>query len=338
MTQLLLGASVGEAVLGRKVGRRAALWGAVCGTLPDLDVFVPFPDAVSAMTYHRSFSHSLLVLAVVTPLMVWLVRKLHPSAAATPGQWAALVYLVFATHVLLDALTVYGTQIFWPIVTTPVMGSTIFIIDPLYTIPLLIGVLAVLIMRGNPARAQRWNRAALALSSVYLLWSASAKWHVTQVAEADFERRGITYERLLTTPTPFNTLLWRVVAVNEEHYWEGFDSLLDGHRSLSLRRFDRGLRYLQGLQSQWSVQRLQWFTHGFYAVGLWQDAVVMQDLRMGLEPDYAFSFQVGRLANPHAEPVPNRRVSFVRAPDNVRQRLRWLWRRIWSAEVPWPAT
>ena len=71
ITHLALGAAIGEAVLGRRVGRKAAMWGAVCGTIPDLDVFIPHADAVAAITYHRSFSHSLIILALFAPLMAW---------------------------------------------------------------------------------------------------------------------------------------------------------------------------------------------------------------------------------------------------------------------------
>ena len=115
LTQLTLGAAVGEAVLGRQVGRRAALWGALLGTLPDLDVLVPLGDAVRDFTYHRGPSHSLFVLAALTPLVMWLILKIHPQTRPLRGRWTMLVYAVFTTHVLLDALTVYGTQIFWPL-------------------------------------------------------------------------------------------------------------------------------------------------------------------------------------------------------------------------------
>ena len=62
LTQITLGAALGEAVLGRQVGRKAMLYGAVCGTLPDLDVLLKFGDPVMDFTFHRSFSHSIFVL------------------------------------------------------------------------------------------------------------------------------------------------------------------------------------------------------------------------------------------------------------------------------------
>ncbi len=92
LTQLTLGAAVGEAVLGRQVGHRAALWGALLGTLPDLDVLVPLGDAVRDFTYHRGASHSLFVPAALTPLVVWLILKIHPQIRPLRGRWAVLVY------------------------------------------------------------------------------------------------------------------------------------------------------------------------------------------------------------------------------------------------------
>ena len=130
----------------------------------DLDVLVPFADAVADFTYHRSFSHSLLVLAALTPLMVWLILRAHPQTRPERGRWALLVYAVFATHVLLDALTIYGTQILWPLDHTPFGLGSIFIIDPLYTLPLLVGLAAALALRHRPP-GLRANAVGLLLSS-----------------------------------------------------------------------------------------------------------------------------------------------------------------------------
>ena len=127
LTQLALGAAVGESLMGRKVGHKALLWGAIAGTLPDLDVFIPLGDAVKDFTYHRSASHSLFVLAALTPLLVWLINRIHPRLREYKNDWMIMIYLVFATHVLLDSFTAYGTQILWPFVTTPISLSLIHI-------------------------------------------------------------------------------------------------------------------------------------------------------------------------------------------------------------------
>lgn len=182
VTQIALGAAVGEATLGRQVGHRALVWGGLCGLFPDLDVLVPLNDAVTSFTYHRGPSHSLFVLAALTPLFVHTIRKLHPQTGHFRFRWYALVYFAFATHVLLDCFTVYGTQIFWPLSTPPVMWSTIFIIDPAYTLPLIVGIMAALVLSRNRPWGHTINTTCLVVSTVYLLWSVGAKNYVNKLA------------------------------------------------------------------------------------------------------------------------------------------------------------
>ena len=329
ITQLALGAAVGEATAGRQVGRRALLWGAIAGTLPDLDVFIPLGDAVRDFTYHRSASHSLFVLLALTPLVVWLILKMHPGTAEHRRRWFAMVYLVFATHVLLDSFTVYGTQIFWPVVTTPMTWSTIFIVDPLYTIPLLLGIIAALITGRRYSWGHVANTFGLVLSTGYLMWTLGAKLHVEQVARSALQQQNIASTDVLTTPSPFNSLLWRILVVNDEHYYEGFYSVLDGDDSINFERYLRELELIEPLRTSWPVQRLQWFTKNFYAASLLDSDIVITDLRMGTEPEYVFRFKVGVMGNPHPHTAPVERLPGIRNYE----RLRWVWHRIWDKQV-----
>lgn len=149
VTQLVFGAACGEAVLGKKVGRKALVWGAVLGTLPDLDVFIPLGGPVNDFVYHRGFSHSLILLALLSPMIAWLVSMIHPDAKRYYSRWVLLTFLVLEASVLLDLLTIYGTQIFWPFDTTPRAIPVLFTIDPLFTLPVLSGVLAALVLKKN---------------------------------------------------------------------------------------------------------------------------------------------------------------------------------------------
>ncbi len=329
LTQILLGASVGAAVLHREAGWRAVFWGAFCGLFPDLDIFIPFGDAVRDFTYHRGFSHSVFVLTALMPLFAALIVRLHPDYRVYRLKWHGLVFLAFITHILLDGLTVYGTQILWPLPTPPVMWSTLFIIDPAYSLPLLVGVLAALLL-SHRKRAFRINAVCLGLSLLYIGWSIGAKMYVNEVAKENADRLQVAHPKVLTVPAPFNTLLWRVVIMDDRHYHEGFYSLLDPTREISLTRYPLNRRLLAGVENHWPVQRLQWFTHGFYAVKAVDQDIIIADLRMGLEPDYVFQFKVAKLSNPHARPVPNQRYVVGRGWH----RLEWLWHRIWNPDRP----
>lgn len=330
-TQLTLGAAVGEAVLGHKVGRRAALWGAICGTLPDLDVLISLGDPVSDFTYHRGVSHAFFFMTLAAPLVVWLIMRIHPKTNPHRLGWLILVLLAFYTHALLDCFTVYGTQIWLPFSNHPVAWSTISIIDPAYTVPLLIGVLCALLIRRSSSLGHRLNAIGLTLSCLYLVWTASAKFYVDNVVEKSIELQNITHSHLLSTPTPFNSLLWRFVVMENNSYYEGFYSVFDQSPEVQLTRYKSQPELLQTISGEWAVQRLQWFSKGFFKVSNDIDKIVITDLRMGWESFYVFSFAVGIIDNngiqaiePEQQP-PNRL-------DPVKQLLR-MWRRIWDEEI-----
>ncbi|PLY01122.1 MAG: hydrolase [Desulfuromonas sp.] len=330
LTQLTLGAAVGEAVLGRKIGHKAILWGAALGTFPDLDVFVPFFDPVKDFTYHRSFSHSIFVLSALTPLFVWLILKLHPKTGLYERNWTWLVWLVFMTHILLDCFTVYGTQIFWPLWHYPAGWASLFIIDPFYTLPLVIGVILALVMTRQTNRGHLANRAGLVVSTLYLAWSVGARLYVRVQVEQSLARQNVPYEKLLVSAGPFNTALWRIVGMQADgNYFEGYYSLLDRSGQATLKHYRSRVDLLRGVEQHWPVQRLQWFTKGYFKV--WQDGdrVVVSDLRMGYEPDYVFSFGVGRIGNPHVKAEPAVRIE----PKRDLSRLKSIWARIWSSGV-----
>ncbi|MCG8637912.1 MAG: metal-dependent hydrolase [Desulfobacterales bacterium] len=330
VTQIALGAAVGEAVLGRKVGRPALLWGAGCGLLPDLDVLIPLGDAVKDFTYHRSASHSLLVLALLTPLVVKGILKCHPKTTSHRMRWHVLVFLAFATHVLLDCLTVYGTQIFWPLPVPPVMWSTIFIVDPVYSVPLIGGVIAAFVLSRDKGWGHTVNTACLAISCIYLTWTVAAKVHVGHVVKQSLLQQGIQYNRFLTVPTPFNSFLWRVIVIDDLTYHEGVYSVFDTSRNLVFKSYSNDRHLLRGLDHHWPVKRLQWFTQGFYSVLDNADDIIIRDLRMGMEPTYVFQFRVGRIKGQDRVPAKSLRIS----PEIELDALGLIWRRIWNQDPP----
>jgi inner membrane protein len=343
LTQIVLGAAVGTAVLGRKAGGvRAAVWGGLCGTLPDLDVLVPYGDPVRDFTFHRAESHSIFWLSVVAPALAWLMARIHRAADAAAGiryrDWWLLAWLVLVTHAGLDAFTVYGTQLLLPFSDYPVGLGSVFIIDPLYTVPLLVGLTAALGWRHHePARAARWNALGLGASTLYLAWTVAAQAHVLGQVNRSLAATPLADGRVLATPTPFNSLLWRVVIVDEGAYYEGHVSLFDGRDRVRLVRHDNPTHLLDAVADDWTVRRLAWFSKGFYGVRQARgDAtqLVMTDLRMGQTPWFVFAFVVAEHDGARMVPVAPRQLAPERPPVTA---LAWLWRRILDADARPPA-
>lgn len=320
LSQIALGAAVSVAALAKPIRTKqiklwqAAATGAVFGTLPDLDVLISHGDPISDMTLHRAQSHSLFYLSLVSPLFAWLWVKLLRRPALFKATVVAIA-LVLLTHPLLDTLTIYGTQLALPFTDYPFGVGSIFVIDPLYTLPLLLGTGVALFNKNL-----NWNKLGLALSSAYLLFGIVAQqWASTQIRQqlADTEH---TDGQLLVTATPFNTLLWRAVLIRDGEYLEGYYSLLDGSTTMQWRSFPRDQALIAKYKDNPAVSRLAWFSHGFYQVEQKGEQVLLTDLRMGLAPFYSFSFVV-------AEGEQSKTPVQLEFPRNNAASFAWLYQR-----------
>jgi inner membrane protein len=303
ITQAALGACVTALCVPPEHRRKALVAGAMLGTLPDLDVFIDFGDAVRNFTYHRGFSHSLFILPGAAVLIWMVLRRWWAPVRAAPRPWLVAILLALVTHPLLDAHTAYGTQLLWPLEPTPTSWSTLFIIDPLYTLPLLAGVMVIAVRGGRPA-AHTVLAASLALSCAYLGWSWTGKTIVERHARASLAEAGIAYTAMFSTPTPLNSFLWRVVVLTDDGYAEGFDSLLIDEGRMRFSTYTSDTVALAAAGDIWAVQRLRWFAGDFVRADVIDQRLVITDLRMGLEPDYVFRHVVAEQGNPHWQAIP----------------------------------
>ncbi len=331
LSQLVLGAAIGIAIMGRRTAVwKAALWGGIAGTLPDLDVLYDYGDAVRNMTYHRSATHSLILLTLFAPFLAALVAWLHKEKPLFK-RWLLAIWLALVTHPLLDTLTIYGTQLLYPLSEHPFSVGSMFIIDPIYTLPLLVGVIVAV------ARKQfaglRWNSIALGFSCAYLAWSVAAQMHVERIVRAQLATNGQSNAKFFVTPAPLNTIAWRIVVMNEQNYSEGFYSFLDSDRVIEFDKFAHQPKLLNELKDNWAVQRMAWFTHGFYSLRETKGEVTLTDLRMGQEPHYVFQFALARREGALWKVI----APIARGNrGDAAKALPWLWARIQGVQAPPP--
>ena len=333
LTQLVLGAAVSVAVMRRRTAVwKAALWGGVAGTLPDLDVLISHGDPILNMVLHRAESHALFWLTLFSVPFAWLVARVQREPALLRWWWLAML-LALITHPLLDAFTVYGTQLLLPFSSYPVALGSVFIIDPAVTLPWLVGLLVVLARRGD-MRGQRANLWGLAVGMAVLLLGLGLQARVESLARSSLAAQGVTPERVLVTPAPFSMLLWRVVAMDGEGYHEGFHSLLDAPGAMRFDRFERGALLEAAVAGMDGAQRIRRFSHGFYK--LQEDArgrLVITDLRMGQEPHYSFAFAVARRGSPF---VPLAQAQSVGGRGPLAPALAWLGQRMRGEQLAPP--
>ncbi|HWZ21438.1 MAG TPA: metal-dependent hydrolase [Cytophagaceae bacterium] len=281
LTQIVLGAAVGEAILGRKVGNKAMIWGAIAGTVPDLDVAANFfVDAVRANELHRGFSHSILFSILFAPLLGWLAHKIHKKENASWKEWSWLMFGSLITHPLLDVHTSWGTQLFWPL-DYKMTYNNIFVVDPLYTVPFMVFLILAMVKKRDDPKRRFYNNLGLIISSSYMLltlgFKGIAHYHFTK----SLQQQHIVYKDLEAKPTVFNSILWCGFVETENTFLLGYYSLFDGATPVSFISFPKKQTLLGKMANEDLVKRLIKLSRGWYNVEVVGDTTFFYDLRFG---------------------------------------------------------
>jgi inner membrane protein len=240
ITHGFLGAAVAQSAFGKRLPRGAAMIGAVGAMLPDADVFIySLSDPTVGWLYHRHFTHGLVFMPIgglIAALPFLFLKRFKDYK-----PWVILAAILsYATHAPLDLLTSYGTQLFRPFSDTRVALDWMGIVDPVYSVPLAVGV--YLTMRTGRARAARM---ALLLTTLYICFGG---WQHHRGVEAQAQlaaMRGHQIEHLRVMPAPGWLVMWRsVYTANGRLYvdgmrvsWFGAPRLLEGG-SADLATFD----------------------------------------------------------------------------------------------------
>ena len=290
ITQIVLGAACGEAVLGKKIGNRALLFGAIGGTIPDLDVFIGkllFNNEIDAMAFHRGFMHSFLfaILAAVGfgMLVFWIYNRGKRFGMTTQKEWMWLFFASIFTHPILDSFTAYGTQLFAPFSNYRVAFNNISVADPTYTLPFLIALIVVMCFNRTSTKRRLFLQIGLGVSSLYMLLTLANKHHVNGVYKQSLADQKIEYLRFQTQPTILNNILWYGTAETTEAYYVGFYSILDAEATVSKwHKLPKNHDYIEGMPKD--LETLAWFSSGFYNLNETADpdTFLFKDLRYPL--------------------------------------------------------
>ena len=279
LTQIILGAAVGEAVLGKKIGNKAMLYGAIAGTIPDLDIFSSyFTDTVSALEIHRGFTHSIIFSVLFAPIFAWLVTR-YESYKDLKG-WSWLFFWAFITHPILDAHTTWGTQLFWPF-ETRLAFKTIFVIDPLYTLPFLVFLILAMFQKRTSKKRRYYNNLGLIISSGYLGLTFILKDMAFTKFEAALNEQNIAYRQIDTRPSPLNTILWNANIETEDAYLLANYSFFDT-QPITFEAYKKDHELLGDLAENEKVKRMITISKGWYTIVKTDQQLLYNDLQFGL--------------------------------------------------------
>lgn len=319
VTQFVLGAAIGDTILKRCPAAQdrpksplktfqswgPALLGGLLGTLPDLDVFFGrHLSGPQALGFHRGVTHSIFFCTLVTPILAWILARIFSRYQISRRQWLAVVWLGLNTHWMIDSLTTYGTQVFLPFSNYPVNLGSVFIIDPIYTLVLSIGLIISLFSTPQSRESRRAVVLGLLISTAYLGLTLGVKALILQRFARSAQDHGLRYHQMISVPTPFNSLLWYGYADTGEDIWVTDASILDPpSRPLLWQRIPKNNDLAPNLSLGAAGSRLLWFSRGFYRLQNVDGNIVFIDLRFSrlkswflpVAPegdDYLFRFQL----------------------------------------------
>lgn len=326
LTQIVLGAAVGEAVLGKKLGNKAMLYGAIAGTIPDLDILASYvTDTVTALEIHRGFTHSIFFSVFFAPIFGWLVSRYESYKDFKAWSW--LFFWAFLTHPILDAHTTWGTQLFWPLEYRLAFKS-IFVIDPLYTLPFLLFLILAMFQKRDAPKRRLYNKVGIIISSSYLLLTFVLKGMAFNEFEMALKDQHIEYSEIETKPAPFNTILWSVNVETKNNYLIGYYSFFDT-RPIHFVTYPKNHDLLGELIQDEKVQRMIAVSKGWFTITKKENGLYYNDLRFGLlslkpnSQNFAFQYEI--------KTTNSGKVSFVETKKNredAKQLLSDLWMRL----------
>lgn len=262
ITQAVLGVAISEAVLGKKTGSKGAVIGAAVATIPDFDVvFYLFYDKFEILSIHRGFSHSILFSVIGAFLIAYLLQRTKWTKGVGYRRLWVFSWLALFTHILLDAFTAFGTQVFLPFSDYRAGFDSINFVDPIYTLPLIFGlVLSLFVYKNKPSRPV-YNQIGLVVSTLYLFSTLAIKSHLNGYFKTELAAQGIGYNALLTLPVGAAGIHWYGVAkIDEGLYMQKYSVLDDSHPPFEY--FSGNDTLLENVNPH-LVNRMKWFAKGF---------------------------------------------------------------------------
>jgi inner membrane protein len=330
ITHIVLGAAIGEAMLGKKLGKKGMLLGALANNLPDIDVASNFfMTPVDAMIFHRGITHSFFFGIIISYALTFLFFKKFNRHQLGFNEWLKFFLVAILAHDAIDYFTSYGTCLLAPFTYQRFSANSIFVADPFYTFPLLVSFLILLFIKSKTNVRRIINKYALIVSGFYLLYTFINKWNVDKIMRQNLEKQNITCSDYFTTPSPLNNFLWYVAAKDKSGYYTGYYSVFDKSDSIKFNYETRNELITILFPGNTDIPKLKEFSDNFYCFTKNEGSVYFNDLRFGraagwMHPPSGFVFRY-RLSNKPEEALLRRgdmditfKEAFVRLVERIK--------------------
>ena len=316
LTQGVLGAALPQSISNKKSLGIIGILGFLSGLAPDLDIFIRSEsDPILFLEFHRQFTHSLIFIPfgglICALVLYYLISKRFKISFKDTWIYSTLGY---ATHGLLDACTSYGTLLFWPFSQTRIAWNNISIIDPLFTIPLLI-----LIVTAGLKQKKIYAFIAILWAIFYLLLGVYQKNEAIKVGKIIAKSREHIITRITVKPSIGNLLLWKSIYETQDKFYVdairlGWSPKIFNGESIDKINIQSAFPWLMVKSQQAKdIERFKWFSNGYIAINPKNKNQIL-DIRYSTLPNeigglWGIELSKEKERNDHVKYITNRTIS-----------------------------
>jgi inner membrane protein len=284
-------------MLGKKLGKKAMLLGALAQSIPDFDFLASFwSNASTYLLAHRGFTHSIVFTVLATIVLALVSVRFDKQQKVSYQRWVLFFAVQMSVHLFIDLFNAYGDGLLEPFSHKRYSFNALFVVDLFFSITLAVASAMLLFLRTADGRRVFWQRVGLIIPVLYLQYCVFNKVKIDHDVRKILAEQKVAPEGYFTTPTPLNNFLWYVVVKTGEGYKIGYRSVFDRTIKMDFTYFPKNNQLQVPVADNEEMKQLIRFSQDYYVLEERNDTIVFSDLRFGqaagwYDPRASFVFQ-----------------------------------------------
>ncbi len=297
LTHIALGAAIAEVTIGKKIGNKALLIGAVVGNIPDFDSIISaFLNPADALLFHRGISHSFFLLILLAPIVSYFLSKIDKDTRMRYADWLWLIALPWLSHILVDIFNTYGTGVFEPFSSVRLSYDSVAIVDVFLLAVMIPAIVIVWLMNKKNAKRRVFAWISITFLIFYFGLSVVIKENLESTIKKELAVNGVEYTRIRTAPLPLTNLIWMVVVEDSSSFKVEQRNILNINKPLLKTDLIKNHQLLDSAD-YYEGDMIKEFTKGFYTVEQTSNGFTIYDIRysslaMEYPKAYVFTFNL----------------------------------------------